>query len=137
MLDRLISEEVEDVKKKGVTEVEFQKALNQKEAEFASSFGTMHERAQNLARYHTFYGDANLINTELQRYQAVKREDLQRVAQKYLTDEGTYVLRFPVPTAPTGQPGLNPSLHPAAPASAAPAPSAPASAAPVTPPAGR
>ena len=82
-----------------VSAEEFEKALNQKEAEFASSFGTMNARAKNLARYHFFYGDANLINTELDRYLAVKREDLKRVAQKYLTKEGTNVLRYPVPAA--------------------------------------
>ena len=102
-LDALITEEVEKVRAEGVTEDEYRKALNQKEAEFASSFGTMNARAKNLARYHFFYGDANLINTELDRYFAVKREDLQRVAQKYLTKEGTNVLRYPVPTAAAPQ----------------------------------
>ena len=76
------------MKSEGVTEEEFQKARNNKEAEFASSFGTMAARAKNLARYHVFFGDANLINTELERYLAVKREDLQRVANKYFTKEG-------------------------------------------------
>ncbi len=99
-LDTLIDEEVEKVKAEGVTAAEFEKALNQKEAEFASEFGTMKSRAQNLARYHVFFGDANLINTELSRYMAVKREDLQRVAQKYLTKETVNVLRYPVPTSP-------------------------------------
>jgi predicted Zn-dependent peptidase len=96
-LDRLISDEVARFKKEGATEQEFQKALNQKEAEFASSFGTMQTRAKNLARYHVFYGDANLINTELDRYLAVKREDLQRVAKKYLPENGVHLLRYPVP----------------------------------------
>lgn len=99
-IDALITEEVEKVKAEGVTEEEYRKALNNKEAEFASSFGTMIARAKNLARYHLFYGDANLINTELDRYLAVKQEDLQRVAKKYLTKEGTNVLRYPVPAAP-------------------------------------
>jgi zinc protease len=98
-LDQLISEEVELIKKVGVTEDEFQKARNSKETEFANEFGTMHARAQQLARYHVFFGDANLINTELDRYLAVKREDLQRVAQKYLTPEGRSTLRFPVAAA--------------------------------------
>jgi predicted Zn-dependent peptidase len=98
-LDKLITEEVERVKAEGVTEEEFQKARNNKEAEFASSFGTMSVRAKNLARYHVFYGDANLINTELDRYLAVQREDLQRVAKKYFTKEGTNILRYPVPKA--------------------------------------
>ena len=102
-LDALIDEEVERVKKDGVTEEEYQKARNQQEAAFASSSGAMSTRAKNLARYHLFYGDANLINTELDRYLAVKREDLQRVANKYLTKEGVNVLRFPVPAAPAGK----------------------------------
>jgi len=99
-LDTLIDEEVEKVKAEGVSEEEYRKALNQQEAEFAGSFGTMHVRAQNLARYHMFYGDTNLINTELDRYFAVKREDLQRVAQTYLKKDSVYVLRYPAPTAP-------------------------------------
>ena len=59
----------------------------------------MSSRAKNLARYHVFFGDANLINTELDRYLAVKRDDLQRVAQKYFTKVGMNVLRYPVPAA--------------------------------------
>ena len=102
-LDTLIDEEVERVKKDGVTEEEYQKARNQQEAAFAGSSGAMSTRAKNLARYHLFYGDANLINTELDRYLAVQRADLQRVANKYLTKEGVNVLRFPVPTAPPGK----------------------------------
>lgn len=94
-LDALINEEVEKIIAEGVTEEEFRKVLNQKEAEFASGFGTMSTRAKNLARYHVFYGDANLINTELDRYFAVKREDLQRVAKQYLTKDGKFVLRYP------------------------------------------
>lgn len=96
-LDALITEEVARVKKEAVTEEEYQKALNQKEAEFASSFGTMQSRAKNLARYHLFFGDANLINTELDRYLAVKREDLQRVAKTYFREDGTHILHYPVP----------------------------------------
>jgi zinc protease len=96
-LDKLIDEEVADVREHGVTEEEFQKARNQEEAEFAQEFGTMHSRAQHLADYHVFHGDTNLINTELQRYLAVKREDLQRVAKEYLRDDRTQLLRYPVP----------------------------------------
>jgi zinc protease len=114
-LDKLITAEIEETKKNGVTEEEYRKALNQKETEFANAFGTMSSRAKNLARYHVFYGDANLINTELKRYQAVKREDLQRVAQTYLTTEGVNILRYPVPA-----PAAAPNAPAAAPTSPAP-----------------
>lgn len=102
-LDALIAEEVEKVQAEGVTEEELRKVLNQKEAEFAGGFGTMSTRARNLARYRVFYGDANLINTELDRYFAVPREDLQRVARQYLTKTGVYVLRYPA-AAPSAAP---------------------------------
>ncbi len=98
-LDQLIAEEIQKVREKGVSEEEFQKVRNQQEADFATSFGSMNARAKNLARYHVFYGDANLINTELDRYMAVKREDLQRVAKEYLLDDRTQILRYPVPAA--------------------------------------
>lgn len=101
-LDRIISDEIKSVREKGVTGEEFQKARNQQEAEFATAFGTMNARARNLARYHVFYGDANLINTELERYMAVKREDLQRVAKEYLRNDRTQILRFPVPSPSAG-----------------------------------
>ncbi len=94
-LDALVTEEVEKVKAEGVTAEEFQKVLNQQEAQFVNAFGSMSQRARNLARYHVFYGDANLINTELDRYFAVTRDDIKRVANKYFTKEGVNILRYP------------------------------------------
>jgi predicted Zn-dependent peptidase len=95
-LDAVIKDEIKSVRDKGVTEDEFQKVRNQQEADFATSFGSMFARAKNLARYHVFYGDANLINTELDRYLKVKRADLQRVAKEYLREDRVQVLRYPV-----------------------------------------
>jgi predicted Zn-dependent peptidase len=94
-LDALVTEEVEKVKAEGVTEEEFRKVLNQQEAQFVNAFGSMSQRAKNLARYHVFYGDANLINTELDRYFAVTREDIKRVANRYFTKDGVNILRYP------------------------------------------
>ena len=39
--------------------------------------------AESLANYHIFYKDANLINTEIDRYLAVTKADIQRVAKEY------------------------------------------------------
>ena len=96
-LDALIDEEVAKVKKDGVTEQEFQKALNGKQSELASSYGTMLSRAQGLADFHVFYGDTNKVNTELDEYLKVTREDLKRVANKYLVSAGTNTIHYPVP----------------------------------------
>lgn len=47
-----------------------------------------------LADYHLFFGDANLINTEIAKYAAVTREDIRRVAQQYLTKANRTVLYY-------------------------------------------
>ena len=99
-LDRLINEEVAAVKKDGVTAEEYQKSLNSKQSEIAGSYGTMLDRARALADFHVFYGDTNKVNTELDEYLKVTRDDLQRVAGKYFTDDGLNLLHYPVPGAP-------------------------------------
>jgi predicted Zn-dependent peptidase len=43
------------------------------------------QRAQKLAEFETFWGDAGLVNGELARYLAVTREAVQKAAAKYLT----------------------------------------------------
>jgi len=98
-LDKLMTEEVEKVKAEGVTQEEFSKALNQKEAEIASENGTMLARARSLANAHLFYGKTEEVNKELDHYLAVKREDLQRVANKYFVPEKTFIVHYPVPGA--------------------------------------
>lgn len=96
-IDGLVDEEIADVIKNGVSESEFQKAQNQKERELASAYGSMNSRARNLARYYLYFGNTDLVNTEIDMYRSVKREDLQRAAQTYLTPEKRDLLHYPVP----------------------------------------
>ncbi len=96
-LDELMDDEVRQMIATGVTDEEMQKARNAKEAQLAGSYGSMASRARGLARYKMFYGDANLINTEIGNYLKVTRADIQRVAKKYLTPTGKNVLHYPVP----------------------------------------
>jgi predicted Zn-dependent peptidase len=99
-LDKMIGEEVEKVRAEGVTEAEFEKALNQKESELANDNGSMMARARNLANAHLFYGKTEEVNKELDKYLAVKREDLQRVAKKYFTPDKSYRVHYVVPERP-------------------------------------
>ncbi len=104
-LDALIAEELTAVKRDGVSEAEFQKARNAKEAELAAGYGTMAARARALASFHVFYGDTDLVNTELTNYLKVTREDLRRVANRYLTTEGENVLHYPPAAEAEGRVG--------------------------------
>ena len=67
---------------------------NQKETEFINSNSTVLGISENLANYFVYFGDANLINTELDRYLKVTREDLKRVANKYLNNDNRVVLHY-------------------------------------------
>ncbi len=40
--------------------------------------------AGSLASYHVMYGDTNLINSEIDIYRSVTREEIRNVANKYL-----------------------------------------------------
>jgi zinc protease len=51
-------------------------------------------RANNLAQYYTYFNDANLINTEIEKYLAVTKEDIQKAAKKYLTKDNRVVLYY-------------------------------------------
>jgi zinc protease len=77
-----------------IPELEFQKLRNQTEAEFISSKEGMDNIAESLANYEMYYGDANLVNTELARYMAVTREDIQRVSKQYFRRDNRVVLYY-------------------------------------------
>jgi predicted Zn-dependent peptidase len=93
-LDAAMVAEVEKVKKELISEEEFQKLKNQFENDLVSSYSSMAGIAENLANYLVYYGDANLINTEIARYNKVTREDIKRVAQLYLNAENRVSLHY-------------------------------------------
>lgn len=93
--------EVAKVQNELISESEFQKLRNQVENDFITTNETVQGIAESLANYHTYFGDANLINTEIDRYMKVTREDIQRVAKKYYTKDNRVVLYYlPKPSNP-------------------------------------
>lgn len=82
-LEMAFNEEVQKLQNELISEKEFQKLRNQIEADAISGYSTMAGIAESLANYEMYQGDANLINTETERYQKVTREDIRRVAREY------------------------------------------------------
>ena len=93
-LEKAIENEIDKVKTDEISDAEFQKLRNKVENDFVSGNSTMAGIAENLANYHVYFKDANLINTEIDRYMKVTPADLKRVAQKYLTPENRVVLTY-------------------------------------------
>lgn len=83
-LESSLDAEYEKVKNELISEEELQKLKNQVESDFYSANSSLAGIAENLANYEVYYGDANLVNTEIKNYLKVSREDIQRVAKKYL-----------------------------------------------------
>lgn len=93
-LEKAIDSVVNDLKVNMISEKEFQKVRNQMETQFVSSNATMAGIAESLANYEVYFGDANLINTEIEKFKKVSREDILNVAKKYLTDNNRVVLHY-------------------------------------------
>ncbi len=83
-----------DLKNGLVGEREFQKVKNQITSDIVSSKATMAGIAESLANNEVYFGDANLINTELEKYNKVTREDVLNVAKKYLNKDNRVVLYY-------------------------------------------
>lgn len=86
--------EIERVKNELISDTEFEKLRNQVESGFVQSNSTLAGIAESLANYHVYFGDAGLINTELERYMKVTKEDIQRVAREYLNNDNRVVLYY-------------------------------------------
>ena len=93
-LELAVDSVINGLKEGNISEKEFQKVSNQVEAAFVSSNSTMAGIAESLANYEVYFGDANLINTELEKYKKVTKQDLLNVANKYLNKDNRVVLYY-------------------------------------------
>jgi zinc protease len=93
-LEKAMNREIEKVQQELITDQEYQKVLNQIESNFVTSNSKVAGIAESLADYHMYFGDANLINTEIERFRKVTKEDIRRVAQKYLDPDKRVVLHY-------------------------------------------
>lgn len=93
-LEAAIDAEVEKVQQELISEKEFQKMKNQIESDMISKNARIEGIAESLADYSVYYGDANLVNTEIERYMKVTREDLKRVANEYFRKDNRVVLHY-------------------------------------------
>ena len=77
-----------------ISEEEFQKVRNKFENDIITGNSTIEGIVENLADNFVYFGDANRINSLLDNYLKVSREDIQRVALKYLTQDARVILHY-------------------------------------------
>ncbi len=91
-----IYQEIERLKKEPIADWELQKAKNTTRRGFINNLQNSLARAVNLSQYTIYYNDPGLINTRLDKVNAITKEDVQRVANQYLRDTNrTVVITMP------------------------------------------
>lgn len=88
-----LMEEIYTLQQKGISEKELQKVKNKTESMLAFEDMSVMNRATNLAMYELL-GDANLINTELDKYQAVTSEELLNESRAIFNENNCNTLYY-------------------------------------------
>ncbi|MGI8733464.1 MAG: M16 family metallopeptidase [Pyrinomonadaceae bacterium] len=95
-VETAIYEEIDRLKKEPIADWELQKAKNSTRRAFISNLQSSLSRAINLTQFAVYYNDPGLINARLDKVSAVTKDDVQRVANKYLRDTNrTVVITMP------------------------------------------
>ena len=89
-----MEEEVAKVREELISENDYQKLQNKMENDFVNSNSSVEGIAGSLATNYMFYGDTNLINTELEIYRSITREEIRDVAKKYLGKNQRVVIDY-------------------------------------------
>ncbi|MER3329857.1 MAG: insulinase family protein, partial [Candidatus Kapaibacterium sp.] len=96
---KALNEELAKVVKNGVTQDELTKAKNIVEASSVMSNKNTLSKAMSIARYWAYYGEPDMINTEIDKYLKVTLDDIKRVANKYLATDNKVILTYMPVTA--------------------------------------
>ncbi len=86
--------EIEKLKQHLISEQDYEKLQNKMEANYVNSNGSVEGIANSLAVYYTFYNNTNLINSEIEIYRSISREEIREVANKYLNDHQRLTLNY-------------------------------------------
>ena len=89
-----IDEEIVKIQTELISEKDFQKLQNKAENRFVNSNSSVEGIANSLARYNVLYGDTNLINTEIDIFRSITREEIREVAKKYLNPNQRLLLEY-------------------------------------------
>ena len=93
-LKKTIDEEIKLLQNNLIDENDYQKILNQFESDFIGDNSSVEGIANTLAHYYIIHGDTNLINTQIELFRSITREEIQAVAQKYLNSNQRLELEY-------------------------------------------
>jgi len=97
-----IDEEVVKIQTDLISEKDYQKLQNTFDNQFVNANAGVEGIAENLAKFYMLYGDVNLINSEIDLYHSITREEIRDVAKKYLNPNQRLILDY-VPSTEQAQ----------------------------------
>lgn len=89
-----IDEEIVKLQTDLISERDFQKLKNIFDNNFVESNANLEGIAESLASSHLLYGDTNLVNTGIEIFRAITREEIREVAKKYLKPNQRLLLEY-------------------------------------------
>lgn len=93
-LNTEIEEEIAKVRDGLISEKDYQKLQNKFQTRFVNANSSVEGIAGSLATYYMLYGDTELINEEIEIYRSITREEIQKVAKKYLKPNQRAVIDY-------------------------------------------
>lgn len=90
----VFSDEIKKLQTDLISEREYQTIINKMENQYVSSNSNVEGVAHSLATYYMLYKDVNLINTEMDIYRSISREEIREAAKKYLNDNQRLVVEY-------------------------------------------
>ncbi len=89
-----MDDEIVNLQTNLISEKDLQKLKNKKENDYVNGNSSVEGIAENLATFYLLYGDVNLINTEIDMYRSITREEIRDVAKKYLNPNQRLILDY-------------------------------------------
>lgn len=89
-----MDEEIVKLQTELISERELEKLKNKYDNNYVNSNSSVEGVAENLASYYLLYGDVNLINSEIEMYRSITREEIRDIAKKYLNPNQRLVLDY-------------------------------------------
>lgn len=89
-----IDEEIVKLQTELISENDLQKLKNKYDNTYVNSNSSVEGVAENLASFYLLYGDVNLINTEIEMYRSITREEIRDIAKKYLNPNQRLILDY-------------------------------------------
>jgi predicted Zn-dependent peptidase len=109
-LEREVIVEIDRMRNEGVTQNEVDRAVSLIQTDFIASMQQAAERADQLSRFATYFGNPALLNEQSARFHAVTADEVNRFARARMGEDNRAFLMY-VPRSEDAAGSTEESLH--------------------------